>query len=181
MCIKKENISTEVMPKVSIINHGGITKKLPKKNLYLKPVLSTVVKQENFLNFQRNKNVVNVNDILKNFGAAEKEPIEDRRTEAAGNVRTGTKAFISIMQHSLACSSCDDIKCRKMKMVMSHYIQCTKLKAGLDCGLCRQLLRVVAEHALYLCPHRIGGPKFPCPVPLCDVMRASAALQKKKV
>lgn len=62
---------------------------------------------------------------------------------------------------------------------MNHYIRCTKLKSGQDCLLCKQFLRVVAEHALYLCPHRVEGPKIPCPVPMCDVMRASAALHKK--
>ena len=85
--------------------------------------------------------------------------------------------FIEIMKHSIKCRSCDDTKCKKMTMVMSHYIKCTKLKDGENCLLCRQLLRVVAEHALYLCPNRVDGSKLPCPVPMCDVMRASAALK----
>jgi len=176
MCIKKE-----AMPKVNLINNGGIIKNktnLPKKNLYLKPVLSLVTE-----NGTKNAKIT-VQDVLKNFGASTAENRNDiaqeNRKSDTENVRLGTKAFIQIMLHATKCSSCDDIKCKKMKLVMSHYIQCTKLKSGQDCPLCRQLLRVVAEHALYLCPHRVGSdPKFPCPVPFCDVMRASAALQKK--
>ena len=101
-----------------------------------------------------------------------------------GSVHCGFNSFERAKSKSMKtyilsnCSSCEDSKCKKMKMVMSHYIQCTKLKNGQQCPLCRQLIRVISEHALYLCPNRVDGMKFPCPVPMCDIMRASAALKK---
>jgi len=156
----------------------GITK--PKKKL--------IFKQRQAQAFPvKRKSAITVNELLTIFLSAsaaigtvrrdnenEQQP---RRDNDSSEVQKGTRAFIEIMKHSIKCKSCEDTKCKKMKMVMSHYIKCTKLKNGESCLLCRQLLRVVAEHALYLCPNRVDGPKLPCPVPMCDIMRASAALK----
>jgi len=169
MCIKQDKSMA-----LSQASHG-ITK--PKKKLIIKPSHAQT--------FQvKRKNAITVNELLTIFLSAavgtvkrDNESEVRRRENEANEVQKGTRAFIEIMKHSIKCRSCDDTKCKKMKMVMSHYIKCTKLKNGESCLLCRQLLRVVAEHALYLCPSRLDGPKLPCPVPMCDVMRASAALK----
>jgi len=97
------------------------------------------------------------------------------KTENGGKVRLGTQAFISILKHSKNCSSCPDLKCKKMKMVLNHFNMCTKLKQGEQCSLCSQLLKVVAQHSTYLCPH--DGLKKSCAVPFCDLMRAAKALK----
>ena len=99
MCIKKE-----AMPKVNLINNGGIIKNktnLPKKNLYLKPVLSLVTE-----NGTKNAKIT-VQDVLKNFGASTAENRNDiaqeNRKSDTENVRLGTKAFIQIMLHATKC------------------------------------------------------------------------------
>jgi len=149
---------------VSISNHG--VAKRPKTNLLLKRINTVVTDKPN----------ASVKDLLN--GNLVKIKVSTPPVSDTPNVRMGTKAFIQIMLHTRSCSSCEDSKCKKMKMVMSHYIQCSKLKNGQQCLLCRQLIRVISEHALYLCPNRADGMKFPCPVPMCDIMRASAALKK---
>ena len=146
-----------------------------------------IIKPGQFQAFQvkkKKKSAITVSELLTIFLSAavgtvrrDNENEVQRRENKSTEVQKGTRAFIEIMKHSIKCRSCDDTKCKKMKMVMSHYIKCTKLKDGENCLLCRQLLRVVAEHALYLCPNRVDGSKLPCPVPMCDVMRASAALK----
>jgi hypothetical protein len=149
---------------------NGIAKK-PKKTLYLKPLTSVVTNKPN----------ITVKDLLDGDLVKKSSPpreVNGQQNNDPPNVRLGTKAFIQILLHSRNCSSCEDTKCKKMKLVMSHYIKCTKLKSGQHCPLCRQLIRVISEHALYLCPNRGDGLKFPCPVPMCDIMRASAALKK---
>lgn len=135
---------------------------------------------------------VSVNELLALLGlfvAVKREPTEQHEAPlgqvapappVAPKAKLGTKAFVVIMLHALKCTGCAENSCKKMKLVMKHYIQCTKLKEGGNCELCRQLLRVVAEHALYLCPSRIAGPKLPCPVPMCDVMRATVALKRSQ-
>jgi hypothetical protein len=159
-------------PKVNkqAMSTNGIAKK-PKKTLYLKPLTSVVTNKPN----------ITVKDLLDGDLVKKSSPpseVNVQQNSDPPNVRLGTKAFIQILLHSRNCSSCEDTKCKKMKLVMSHYIKCTKLKSGQHCPLCRQLIRVISEHALYLCPNRGDGLKVPCPVPMCDIMRASAALKK---
>lgn len=172
MCIKKG--TSQTMPLISR-SHGIAKKPKNKSNngkiiLHKKKILIDSKKQ------------LTVNDLVNNFVAAKVEPEEiiDNKiqVEKESQVRDGTRAFIAVMLHTLNCSSCENAKCKKMKMVMSHYIKCLKLKNGENCTLCRQLLRVVAEHALYLCPNLQEGSKLPCPVPMCDVMRHTVSLQK---
>jgi len=163
-------------PSPTVNNHQamstshGIAKR-PKKNLCLKPITSVLTNKPN----------ITVKDLLDGDLVVKTNSLPQVKVQNTDppNVRLGTKAFIQIMLHTRSCSSCDDSKCKKMKLVMSHYIKCTKLKNGQHCPLCRQLIRVISEHALYLCPNRgVDGIKFPCPVPMCDIMRASAALKK---
>jgi len=159
MCIKKED------PLKMPIQNGMVMKKKPKIVLASKPASSG------------KKRLITPNHLWS-ADSLITSPVksEPKEIKEDTKVRAGTRAFISILIHSKTCRSCDDAKCKKMKMVMNHYIGCQKLQNKQDCGLCRQLLKVVAEHALYLCPSR-NGLKLPCPVPMCDVMRAKAMLK----
>jgi hypothetical protein len=165
MCLSTPSPTTVNKRQAMSTSNHGIAKR-PKTNLFLKRINTVVTDKPN----------ASVKDLLN--GDLVKTKVSTPPTSDTPNVRLGTKAFIQIMLHTRSCSSCEDSKCKKMKMVMSHYIQCTKLKNGQQCPLCRQLIRVISEHALYLCPNRADGMKFPCPVPMCDIMRASAALKK---
>jgi len=161
MCIKKED------PLKMPIQNGMVMKKKPKIVIASKPVSSGKKRLISPNHLGR----LAVDSLITSPVKSEpKEIKEDTK------VRAGTRAFISILIHAKTCRSCDDAKCKKMKMVMNHYIGCQKLQNKQECGLCRQLLKVVAEHALYLCPSR-NGLKLPCPVPMCDVMRAKAMLK----
>jgi len=168
MCLNTPSPTVKNQQEMST-SHHGIAKR-PKKNLCLKPITSVVTNKPNITV----KDLLN-GDIVKKSSPPQQVKVQNNDSP---NVRLGTKAFIQIMLHTRNCSSCEDTKCKKMKLVMSHYTKCTKLKSGQHCPLCRQLIRVISEHALYLCPNRVDGIKFPCPVPMCDIMRASAALKK---
>ena len=80
---------------------------------------------------------------------------------------------------------CDNNKCKKMKLIVSHFNDCSKLKEGEVCLCCRQFLQLIAEHVLYLCPtfRQLEEQKLElntkCPVPLCDVMKQITILKKK--
>lgn len=163
MCIKREK-STD-MP---LINNGIVK---PKKILAKKPVL--------------NKSL-SLSEVIDQFVLVKgKLPPPANKTGAEEETKvqkatTGTRAFIGIWLHATSCSPvsenskpCEDVKCKKMKMVMVHWAKCLKLSNGENCQMCRQLLRVFAEHALYLCQE---GPKNPCRVPMCEIMRLKAAL-----
>ena len=76
------------------------------------------------------------------------------------------------------CSrSCPQLACRKMRIVLQHYIRCGRLVAGETCQVCQQLLGIVTKHATQLC--RVE-PDQPCPVPLCDGLRRSGKLGLKE-
>jgi hypothetical protein len=169
MCLNTPSPTVNKHQAMSTSHHGMA--KRPKKNLCLKRITSVVTNKPNITV----KDLLD-GDLVKNKPSPPHE-VKAQNTDPP-NVRLGTKAFIQIMLHTRNCSSCEDTKCKKMKLVMSHYIKCTKLKNGQHCPLCRQLIRVISEHAMYLCPNRVDGIKFPCPVPMCDIMRASAALKK---
>ena len=66
--------------------------------------------------------------------------------------------------------SCPQLSCRKMRIVLQHYIRCGRLVSGQKCLVCTQLLDIVTKHATLFC--RAGAGK-PCPVPLCDDLRRS--------
>jgi len=168
MCLNTTSPIVNKFEEMTTSDHG--IAKRPKKNLYLKRITSVVTNKPNLTV----KNLLD-SEVVRPQSSPSHEL--QAQNSGAANVRLGTKAFIKIMLHSQKCSGCEDTKCKKMKMVMTHYIKCTKLKSGQHCPLCRQLLRVISEHSMYLCPNRVDG-KFPCPVPMCDIMRASAALKK---
>jgi hypothetical protein len=115
----------------------------------------------------------------------------------SGKASAGTMAFVTILLHTLSCNfSCQETSCRKMGMVLKHYRSCLQKRrsdtiarttekqngedannAPLQCGLCQQFAKIVAQHSMYLCelpPNQTG-----CPVPMCDAMRRLQESRKK--
>merc|ERR1719213_1482406 len=133
-----------------------------------KKILKPVKVQDGKKIIAKTKKTLTILELLSTF-------LISVKAEHGAKVRLGTQAFISILKHSKNCSSCPDLKCKKMKMVLNHFNMCTKLKQGEQCSLCSQLLKVVAQHSTYLCPHE--GLKKSCAVPFCDLMRAAKALK----
>jgi len=154
MCIS----NAAMIPNPKLRRHGS-TEEPKKKKKILKP------KPVN-----PNEKAISVLTLLSTF-------VNVKAVSGLNEVSVGTKAFISILKHAKTCRSCSDIKCKKMKMVLAHFNQCSKLKIGENCSLCSQLLKVVAQHSLYLCPNRAFGVRKSCPVPFCDPMRAAKALK----
>jgi len=112
-----------------------------KKTLYLKKVASEIVVKSN--------TEIDVKDILEAVKDLpnRNRPIVARKSlptkENTKIVRPGTNAFIKIMTHARICSGCDNPKCKKMKMIQSHFIECPK--NGQNCPLCRQLIGLMSS------------------------------------
>ena len=58
--------------------------------------------------------------------------------------------FLNFKFIFLFFSSCQNVKCKKMKLILTHYVKCAKFRQGGDCQLCEQLLKVIGENALSL-------------------------------
>lgn len=110
------------------------------------------------------------------------EVVEQQQQPAAAHPikpdpSSGVDTFIAIMVHASKCKSCPQLSCRKMRIVLQHYIRCGRLVAGETCQVCQQLLGIVTKHATQLC--RVEQDQ-PCPVPLCDGLRRSGKLGLKE-
>ena len=57
-------------------------------------------------------------------------------------VRPGSEAFYKIFIHSKKCVSCENPKCKKMKMIQAHFMACTR--SGQNCPLCKQFIGLLA-------------------------------------
>jgi len=102
------------------------------------------------------------NNIMKNKAAAPSKVVDFQ----------GTAVFIKTLLHALDCGGCNDVACRKMRLVLGHFLSCSRKSSagsGQGCHLCDQLINIVALHAKHLCRERENGR--PCPVPMCDAMR----------
>ena len=170
------------------IGPSAMITNLSNANNKPKKILKPVKVQDGKKIIAKTKKTLTILELLSTF-------LISVKAEHGAKVRLGTQAFISILKHSKNCRydkkyeresyfwiriltyfrSCEDVKCKKMKMVLSHFSACSKLKNGDQCSLCSQLLKVVAQHSLYLCPH--DGLKKSCAVPFCDLMRAAKALK----
>jgi len=125
MCLNTTSPIVNKFEEMTTSDHG--IAKRPKKNVYLKRITSVVTNKPN----------LTVKNLLDSEVVTKISPSHELQAQNSGaaNVRLGTKAFIKIMLHSGKCSGCEDTKCKKMKMVMTHYIKCTKLKSGQHCPL----------------------------------------------
>lgn len=61
--------------------------------------------------------------------------------------------------------------CRKMRLVLDHFLRC-----GGACPTCRQLVCLVAKHAVHLCDAPAGGG---CRVPMCDGLKIKMGMAKE--
>lgn len=84
----------------------------------------------------------------------------------------GTAVFILALLHALDCGGCSDIACKKMRLVLGHFLSCSR-KNNQGCSVCAQLINIVGQHAKHLCRARENGR--PCPVPMCDAIRKEMA------
>jgi len=53
----------------------------------------------------------------------------------------GSQAFVKILIHSKQCGSCDNLKCKKMKMIHDHFNKCSR--NGQNCPVCGQFIALV--------------------------------------
>jgi len=106
------------------------------------------------------------NNSIKNNSAAPSKVVDIQ----------GTAVFIKTLLHALDCGGCNEIACRKMRLVLGHFLSCSRRKNKNDdtgssqgCHLCAQLINIVGQHSRHLCRAKENGR--PCPVPMCDAMR----------
>lgn len=65
----------------------------------------------------------------------------------------------------------------KMGMVLGHYNHCRlDRRRTMGCQVCRQFLKIIAQHSLRHCGWPVGSSG--CPVPTCDAMRMAAAAKR---
>ena len=63
--------------------------------------------------------------------------------------------------------SCEVSSCKKMRLVIGHFLSCKKMSNSLSCTVCNQMLKVINKHADYC----NSEDQEACPVPLCDSIR----------
>jgi hypothetical protein len=133
---------------------------LKKKNMYLKKIASEMV-----VNSRNDKsgNNIKVKDVValvnrnrKNTPMVARKslpvpyPKENSRNGATKevinaqgiSVRPGSEAFYKIFIHSRMCVSCESPKCKKMKKIQAHFMECSR--SGQNCPLCKQLIGLLA-------------------------------------
>ena len=126
MCISLEDGSST----------NAVAKRPLQKKLYLKRIASNIMVKSN--------NDVNIKDVLTLVkGLPNRNRNPPMVAKKSLPLRPGTQAFIKIMMHSRNCDTCESLKCKKMKMIRLHFIQCSKI--GQNCPLCRQLIGLLAS------------------------------------
>jgi hypothetical protein len=134
---------------------------LKKKNMYLKKIASEMVVNSGNDGSGNNikvKDVVAlVNRNRKNTPMVARKslpvpyPKENSRNGATKevinapkgiSVRPGSEAFYKIFIHSRNCVSCENPKCKKMKKIQAHFMECSR--SGQNCPLCKQLIGLLA-------------------------------------
>jgi len=127
---------------ISGAQNGSVkANKILKSNLYLKKVASDIL-----VNSSSEKDILEaVKDLPKrNWPIVAKKSLSPKPKDDTKIVRRpGTSAFIKIMSHARNCNSCENLKCKKMKLVYQHFIQCPK--NGQNCPLCRQLIGLMSS------------------------------------
>ena len=71
---------------------------------------------------------------------ATKEVINAKGISVRG--RPGSEAFYKIFTHSRKCVTCESPKCKKMKMIQAHFMECSR--SGQNCPLCKQLIGLLS-------------------------------------
>lgn len=168
MCIKLTNERQDVKTwnPLRISNNNITMKKQPKNTKYLKndaDRIKTAI-----------KTYVAKRDGDKLGGETKPQIKSESQNEVKAKQQQDPAAintFINVMVHASKCKSCPQLSCRKMRIVLQHYIGCNRLVEEQRCQVCEQLLSIVTQHAILLC--RVGRGDA-CPVPLCDQLRGTA-------
>ena len=135
---------------------------MKKKNMYLKKIASEMVvnsRNDGSGNNIKVKDVVAlVNRNRKNTPMVARKSLpvpypKENRTNGATKevinapkgislVRPGSEAFYKIFIHSRMCVTCESPKCKKMKKIQAHFMECSR--SGQNCPLCKQLIGLLA-------------------------------------
>ena len=144
----------------SVVENRNANSALKKKNMYLKKIASEMVvnsRNDGSGNNIKVKDVVAlVNRNRKNTPMVARKslpyPKENSTTVATKEVinakgisvrgRPGSEAFYKIFTHSRKCVTCESPKCKKMKMIQAHFMECSR--SGQNCPLCKQLIGLLA-------------------------------------
>lgn len=156
------------------------TKPVQKITPYLKP---TLLKQEGKIikvsspiitSLEKNQAPSAIRLMSKDTKAGQIKGQEGKASSTlTSKSDAGIEAFTGILLHASKCKSCPQLSCRKMRIVLEHYIQCGRLASGASCIVCKQLLDIVTKHAKQFCKVPKGQP---CPLPLCDQLKCSTVL-----
>jgi len=111
------------------------------KKLHLKKIASENV-------FKSNQGV-HIRDFLtlvkglnsQNSPMVEKSGSLSAAQENSVKLRLGSQAFVKILIHSKQCGSCDNLKCKKMKMIHDHFNKCSRNDQ--NCPVCGQFIALV--------------------------------------
>ena len=155
MCL---SLQIENQKNGSVVEHRNVNSALKKENMYLKKIASEMVvnsgndgsgnniKVQDFVALvnRNRKNTPMVakkslpNPKEKSLNVANKEVINAKGI----SVRPGSEAFYKIFIHSRNCATCESPKCKKMKKIQAHFMECSR--SGQNCPLCKQLIGLLA-------------------------------------
>ena len=159
MCLSYPSL-TENQKNGSVVENRNANLAMKKKNMYLKKIASEMVvnsRNDGSGNNIKVKDVVAlVNRNRKNTpmvarkslpypkenstNVATKEVINAKGISVRG--RPGSEAFYKIFTHSRKCVTCESPKCKKMKKIQAHFMECSR--SGQNCPLCKQLISLLA-------------------------------------
>ena len=156
MCLSYPTL-TENQKNGSVVENRNPNSAL-KKNMYLKKIASDIVVNSRNGGSGNNikvKDVVAlVNRNRKNTPMVARKslpyPKENSTNVATKDVinakgfsgRPGSEAFYKIFIHSRKCVTCESPKCKKMKKIQAHFMECSR--SGQNCPLCKQLIGLLA-------------------------------------
>ena len=162
MCLSGSPTLIENQKNGSVVENRNANLAMKKKNMYLKKIASEMVvnsRNDGSGNNIKVKDVVAlVNRNRKNTpmvarkslpypkenstNVATKEVINATAKGISVRGRPGSEAFYKIFSHSRKCVTCESPKCKKMKKIQAHFMECSR--SGQNCPLCKQLISLLA-------------------------------------
>jgi len=156
MCLSFPTL-TENQKNGSVVENRNANSAL-KKKMYLKKIASEMVVNSrndgsgNNIKVQDvvalvNRNRKNTPMVARKSLPYPKENSTNVATKEVINakgisVRPGSEAFYKIFIHSRKCVTCESPKCKKMKKIQAHFMECSR--SGQNCPLCKQLIGLLA-------------------------------------
>jgi len=157
MCLSYPTL-TENQKNGSVVENRNANSALKKKNMYLMKIASEMVVNSrndgsgNNIKVQDvvalvNRNRKNTPMVARKSLPYPKENSTNVATKEVINakgisVRPGSEAFYKIFIHSRKCVTCESPKCKKMKKIQAHFMECSR--SGQNCPLCKQLIGLLA-------------------------------------